>query len=116
MRRLVGGGPPGIVITDGEAIDTDAFALQALSNGYFLFFLALPVAVVALYELARRRGQWTTLLPQLAAAVVVILAILAPFAAMYLQLRREGYHRSPSEWINFSATGVPNACHCAAAS
>jgi len=80
-----------------------AFALQALSNGYFLFFLALPVAMVAWFELARRRGQWPTFVPQLAAAAALILAAIAPFAIVYANLRRQGFQRDTGDWVNFSA-------------
>jgi hypothetical protein len=30
-----------------------AFALQSLSNGYFMFYLAISAAIVAVYELTR---------------------------------------------------------------
>ena len=34
-----------------------AFVVQGLSNGYFLFFLAVPVAMVAIVELVRHRDR-----------------------------------------------------------
>jgi hypothetical protein len=80
-----------------------AFVLQALSNGYYLFFLALPVAIVSIWELARRRHDWKRLVPQLATAAVLIVAAIAPFALVYFQLRRQGFHRLPSDWTMFSA-------------
>ena len=80
-----------------------AFVLQALSNGYFLFFLALPVGIVSVVELARRRNQWVGLLGQLAAGVALIGAAIAPFAMMYVQLRREGFRRGVEDWVHFSA-------------
>ena len=30
-----------------------AFVLQSLSNGYFMYYLAIPAAMVVLYELSR---------------------------------------------------------------
>ncbi len=83
-----------------------AFVLQALSNGYYLFFLALPAGIVVLFELSRRRhdrGAWRVLVPQLAGAAALILAALAPFVIVYMDLQRQGFHRSESDWINFSA-------------
>ena len=83
-----------------------AFVLQALSNGYFLFFLALPVAIVVVFELAIRRTErsvWRTLVPHLAAAAIAMLLAIAPFAIVYLALRLRGFHRGPSDWLLFSA-------------
>ncbi len=78
-----------------------AFSLQALSNGYFLFFLALPVTIVAIVELRRRRDAKTVV--QLAVAACVIVAAVAPFAIVYIELRRQGFHRSYSDWVALSA-------------
>jgi hypothetical protein len=80
-----------------------AFVLQALSNGYYLFFLALPVAIISISELARRRDDWKRLVPHLATAALVIAGAIAPFALAYITLRRQGLHRLESDWTMFSA-------------
>jgi hypothetical protein len=84
------------------------FALQALSNGYFLYFLALPTAVVVAFEcIARRdalkaRGMRTIL--ELSGAAAAILLAIAPIAKVYLDVRRTyGFRRSYGDLINFSA-------------
>src|SRR5438094_4328673 len=80
-----------------------AFVLQALSNGYYLFFLTLPVAIIAVSELARRRHDWRRVVPQLAVAALAIVAAIAPFALAYIALRRQGFHRLESDWTMYSA-------------
>jgi hypothetical protein len=80
-----------------------AFVLQALSNGYYLFFLALPVAIISISELARRRDDWRRVVLQLATAALVIAGAIAPFALAYIALRRQGFHRLESDWTMFSA-------------
>jgi hypothetical protein len=80
-----------------------AYVLQALSNGYYLFFLALPVAIISGYELFRRRREWKPLAVQLGTAAMLIGAAIAPFALAYMELRRQGLHRLPSDWTMFSA-------------
>jgi F5/8 type C domain-containing protein len=81
-----------------------AFAAQGLSNGYFLFFLAVPVAIVAVVELARHRDRLPLHLVRLAIAAVVIGAIIAPAAAAYLRVKREqGLSRARSDAVNFGA-------------
>ena len=92
-----------------------AFLLQALSNGYYLYFFALPVAVVVAVEAARalaaaRRtpGSWRAallrLLVDLGVAAVAIAAVLAPVAAAYLRVReRTGMRRVLEEMAGYSA-------------
>ena len=82
-----------------------AFVVQGLSNGYFLFFLAVPVAIVAIVELARHRDRagWRTRLHLIAAAIVIGLAI-APVAATYLRVKREqGLSRTRGDAVQFGA-------------
>jgi hypothetical protein len=82
---------------------TGAFLLQAFSNGYFLYFTAVPVTVVALHGLWRRRDAATRLVPRLTAAVLAILAGLAPVAWAYLRVRREqGLKRLPGDMLLYS--------------
>jgi len=91
-----------------------AFVLQALSNGYFLYFSALPVIVVAVAELWRatvgrhRAPGWGRtvrgLLIDLSIAAVTILAVLAPVAAAYMRVReRIGLRRDVTEIERYSA-------------
>ena len=81
-----------------------AFLAQALSNGYFLFFLAVPVAMVAVVELARRRDRLRARLVPLAAAAIVMGLVLAPIAATYLRVKREqGLSRSRGDAVQFGA-------------
>jgi hypothetical protein len=83
-----------------------AFVWQALSNLYFFYFLALPVAVVLVFECIARRG--TLLLArtfaELACAGGAILLALAPVLKVYVDVRREyGFRRSYGDLVNFSA-------------
>jgi hypothetical protein len=80
-----------------------AFVLQAYSNGYFLYFLAIPVAVILVHGLWWRRSSIGQLLPRLAAAAATILAALAPVAWAYMRVRREqGLARTPGDILQFS--------------
>jgi hypothetical protein len=90
------------------ALFAAAFALQALSNGYFLYFLALPSAVVLAFECVTRRnalkarGLKTIL--ELGSAGAAILLAMAPIAKVYLDVRRTyGFRRSYGDLVNFSA-------------
>ena len=86
------------------AVFVAAFLAQALSNGYFLFFLAVPVVMVAMVELARRRDRLRANLVPLAAAAVVIAAVIAPIAATYLRVKHEqGLSRSRGDAVQFGA-------------
>jgi hypothetical protein len=91
-----------------------AYALLALSNGYFLYFFAVPVAVVAAGGLMRAaivargplriRVPWRDLASLAAAAAAVGMAI-APAALAYLRVRQAyGFRRSFGEMAMFSAT------------
>jgi hypothetical protein len=86
-----------------------AFVWQAYSNGYFLYFLALPVACAALFEIAVRRRSLKQRLARtsrdfLVAAAAILLA-LAPVVLAYLEVRRlYGFRRSYRDLLNFSAT------------
>lgn len=82
-----------------------AFVLQGLSNGYFLFFLAVPVAIVALVEIWRHRHRLVRHLLHLAAAAIVIAACIAPVAAVYLRVKEEqGLSRTRGDAVQFGAT------------
>ena len=81
-----------------------AFVVQGLSNGYFLFFLAVPVAIVAIVELARHRDRLATHALHLAAAAIVIGVAIAPVAATYLRVKRDqGLSRTRGDAVQFGA-------------
>jgi hypothetical protein len=81
-----------------------AFLLQGLSNGYFLYFFSIAVTIVLLFELSwAGPARWRRLV-ELAAAGVVILAALLPFALAYLRLDEgPGLTRSDREIVGYSA-------------
>ncbi len=80
-----------------------AFVLQAYSNGYFLYFLAIPAAAIVVHGLWRGRNDIARLLPRLVAASVATLAALAPVAWAYVRVRREqGLARTPGDILQFS--------------
>jgi hypothetical protein len=81
-----------------------AFVLQGLSNGYFLFFLAVPVAIVAVTELVRHRDRLPSHALHLAAAAIAIGLLIAPVAATYLRVKREqGLSRTRGDAVQFGA-------------
>ena len=82
-----------------------AFLAQALSNGYFLFFLAVPVAMVAVVELIRHRAQLRMHVVRLALAAIAIGVVLAPVAASYLRVKHEqGLARTRGDAVQFGAS------------
>ena len=81
-----------------------AFLLQGLSNLYFLYFFALPVAVVALAGLIQGRRPLRRTLVELGMAGALILLVLAPVGLAYSQTHTElGFERSRSSMVNLSA-------------
>jgi hypothetical protein len=95
------------------AVFAAAFALLGLSNGYFLYFFSVPVAVLVVARLAAavrpgddgvgRDATWRMLV-ELGAAALAILAAIAPAAAAYLRVRHAaGLHRSLDEMATYSA-------------
>ena len=80
-----------------------AFLLQAYSNGYFLYFTAVPVTVVTVHGLWRRRDRMLQLTERLAAAALAIITGLAPIAWVYVRVRREqGLTRLPEDMLRYS--------------
>ena len=87
------------------ALFVAAFVLQGLSNGYFLYFTAIPVAVVALHGLWHARHEPGVRAIGLAAAALAILCAIAPVALAYMRVRREqGLTRTLSDIVTYSAT------------
>jgi hypothetical protein len=81
-----------------------AFVVQGLSNGYFLFFLAVPVTIVSIVELVRRRDRAATHAIHLTAAAIAIGLVIAPVAASYLRVKREqGLSRTRGDAVQFGA-------------
>jgi hypothetical protein len=84
-----------------------AYILLALSNGYFLYFFAVPVVCAVAVEFARRwvwrRGdvagvRWPRVLADLVLAAAAILAAIAPVVVAYLRMRHlYGLRRSLEE-------------------
>ena len=83
-----------------------AFAFQALSNGYFMYYLAILVSIVALYEISRpeMRGQRARAIGVLGGAAALIAVVLLPVAIAYLAVRRDtGFARGYGDWLMYSA-------------
>jgi len=83
-----------------------AFSMQALSNGYFMYYQAILVAVVIVYELYRpdMREMRARAIGRLFAAAALIAVALLPVAMAYLAVRREtGFARGYGDWLLFSA-------------
>ena len=81
-----------------------SFVLLGLSNGYYFYFFLIPAGVVAVVETARpphRRARTTI---DLLVAGLVVVAVVAPIAWVYLRLQREaGFVRSDEELAGLSA-------------
>ena len=65
------------------------FLLQGLSNGYYLYFFALPVVAVIAFELWRRPEHRTHRIAQLGVAGALTLLVLAPIITTYYQVRTD---------------------------
>ena len=65
------------------------FLLQGLSNGYYLYFFALPVVAVIAFELWRRPEHRPHRMAQLGVAGAFTLLVLAPVIAAYYQVRTD---------------------------
>ena len=92
--------------TSALAVFVAAFTIQALSNGYFLYYLAIAVAFVVVYELTARasNAERVRVLVPLAAASLIILAVVGAVAVSYLEVRRQyGFTRPYHDWLIFSA-------------
>ncbi len=85
-----------------------AYVLQGLSNGYFLFFLAVPVAIVSGWHLVVRLGTRDRVgrtIGELAIAALAIGLVMAPVVSAYLRVRAtQGFTRSRGEMVLYAAT------------
>lgn len=93
--------------TAALAVFVVTFTIQALSNGYFLYFLTLAALFVAVYELASgpgSRAERLRLAGRLVAASTVILVFVGAIAVAYVTVRRQyGFSRPYNDWMMFSA-------------
>jgi hypothetical protein len=92
-----------------------AFVVLGLSNGYYLYFFALPVAVIISVELARRtpslpRGR---MLMDLTGAGLAIALAIAPIAFVYYRLQREHGFARTIDQLGLSA-GLADYFHVSA--
>jgi hypothetical protein len=89
------------------AIFACAFTIQAFSNSYFIYYLALASAFVLVYELAVSSTPFPDRLRAigwLAAASALILLCLGAVAWAYVSVRRQyGFRRPYDDWSMFSA-------------
>ena len=81
-----------------------AFLVQALSNSYYIYFLTLPIAAVALHAFVSRHRTRRRLAIELAAGGLVVLAALTPIVLIYFDVRRAyGLRRSLDDVTNLGA-------------
>jgi hypothetical protein len=86
------------------ALFAAAYAVLGLSNGYYLYFFLLPIAVVTGVELAWPRLPRARVLADLAVAALGVAAVIAPVAWVYYSLQRaRGFARSVDELPGLSA-------------
>lgn len=96
------------------AASVAAFVILGLSNGYFLYFFALPIVAVVVAELTRRvtsdPGRQASLVRsalELGVAAIVGAIAFVPIAAAYLRVQSTlGLHRSMGELRDFSAVAA----------
>lgn len=84
LHRFFGSGSRWALATFGVV-----FLLQGLSNGYYLYFFALPVVAVIAFELWRRPEHRRRRMAQLGLAGALTLLVLAPVIAAYYEARSE---------------------------
>ncbi len=79
------------------------YAVLGLSNGYYFYFFAVPVLVVAAFELLRARRPARTV-AELAVAAAVLAAIVVPIASVYYGLQQQhGFMRTDEDLAGLSA-------------
>ncbi|MFI5178440.1 MAG: hypothetical protein ACHQO8_07755 [Vicinamibacterales bacterium] len=89
------------------AVFASAFVLQAFSNGYFIYFLAIAAGFVLLYELTSRpatRAERAGAIGAVAVASAFVLVAIAAVAVAYVSVRQQyGFRRPYDDWTMFSA-------------
>ena len=86
------------------AVFAGAFLLQGLSNGYYLFFFALPVVIVGSYVLFGTQRPRRRVILDFGITALSIFSVLMPVAAVYYEVRHgQGFVRGISEIVSYSA-------------
>jgi hypothetical protein len=86
------------------ALAASAWVVQAISNTYVGYFIAIPIAVIAIDGLWRSPGNRGRTLLHLGAATLLAGAMLAPVAAAYYRARTDHHQtRSIEEIVSLSA-------------
>ena len=89
------------------AVFAAAFVLQAWSNGYFIYFLALAAAFVVVYELtspSASKAERMQAIVGLAVASAAVLMCVGVVAIAYVSVRQQyGFRRPYDDWTMFSA-------------
>ena len=81
-----------------------AFLVESLSNGYYIYFLALPVAAVALQALIVRAADRMRMARDFVVSASVVLVVLLPIALVYADARQTyGLRRTEEDVTNFGA-------------
>jgi hypothetical protein len=81
-----------------------AFCLQGLSNGYYLYFLVLPIAIVALWMQVTGQLPLRRTLAHAAVAAIAVGLVFVPIARVYVDVRqRYDLRRSLEDNARFSA-------------
>lgn len=81
-----------------------AFLIEGLSNGYYIYFLALPLAAVALHALIVHAADRTRMARDFVVSALVVLVVLLPIALVYLDAgQRYGLRRTEEDVTNFGA-------------
>jgi hypothetical protein len=83
---------------------TAAFIVQGLSNGYYIYFLAVPVLILALHAVATRPSSRRRVAADLLVSGACILVVFAPIALVYYDVRHTyGLQRTEDEVSTFGA-------------
>ncbi len=83
---------------------TAVFIVQGLSNGYYLYFLAVPAVILAVHALATRPADRRRIAIGLAASALCIVVTFAPIALVFFDVRQTyGLQRTEDEVGTFGA-------------
>ncbi len=86
------------------AVFAASYATLALSNGYYLYFFLVPIAVLAAIEFAWPRVPRRRMLLDFTIAAAAVGLVMAPVAWIYYTLQRDrGFVRSAEELPGLSA-------------
>src|SRR5262245_30762130 len=83
---------------------TAAFLVQGLSNGYYLYFLTVPVAILSVHAIVTHAADRRRVVTGLLASAVCIVVVFAPIALIYFDVRNTyGFARTEDEVSTFGA-------------